>query len=138
MTRFVVDCSVSLAWCLTDETEEFAKHVLVALNGATAHVPAIWPLEMANGLLVAERRKRMTEADTLHALDLIGALPIRVDEETHSRALGTTMSLAREHKLSAYVGAYLELAMRLDLPLASRDLALIEASERCGVSLLRP
>ncbi len=130
---FVVDCSVSLAWYLSDETGEYAKHVLRALKDASAHVPALWPLEMANGLLVAERRKRIAEADTMRVLDTIRVLPILVDDETHAHALGATMALAREYALSAYDAAYLELAMRLDVPLATADQALAGAARASGV-----
>ena len=133
-TAFIVDCSVSLGWCLGDETGEYAKDVLRELGGTSAHVPALWPLEMANGLLVAERRKRIAEADTMRVLDMIRVLPILVDDETHAHALGTTMALAREYALTAYDAAYLELAMRLDLPLATADRALAKAARESGVA----
>ena len=133
-TQFVVDCSVSLAWCLSDETGEYAKHVLRAFGETSAHVPALWPLEMANGLLVAERRERIAEADTMRVLDAIRVLPIHVDDETHAHALGATMALARAYALSAYDAAYLELAMRLDVPLATADKALAGAARASGVA----
>ncbi len=138
MTDFVLDCSVSMTWWFVDEVDDYADRVLDALDDAAALVPSIWPLEVANALLVAERRSRFTPADTWRTLDNLRALPIIIDEERSVTTIANVVSLAREYKLSAYDGAYLELATRLGLPLASRDRALIEAGERCGVSLLRP
>lgn len=135
MTRFVLDCSVAMAWCFQDEVDEYADAVLEKLTEAPAVAPSLWPLEIANVLLVAERHGRVTVAHATRFLELLRSYPIEVDVETHVRAFGPTIALGREHGLSAYDGAYLELAMRLDLPLASRDQALIGAGERCGVSL---
>jgi predicted nucleic acid-binding protein len=97
----------------------------------------LWSLEVANVLVVAERRKRLTEAQMIRAVALLQALPIDVDEATAQRALGATLTLAREHSLSAYDAAYLELAMREGLFLATVDEKLLRVMSQCGVSLYR-
>jgi predicted nucleic acid-binding protein len=95
-------------------------------------VPALWHLEVANALLVGERRKRTTAAKVSHFLTLLSALPITVDEETATRAWSDTLSLARTHGLSAYDAAYLELAVRQGLPLATLDEPLRAALRTVG------
>jgi len=137
LKRFVLDCSVTLAWCFKDETAAYAAAVLRNLNSAQGIVPTIWPLEVANALLVCERRKRLTEADTVRFLAFLQAMPIVVDEETASRALDDILFLARDHNLSSYDAAYLELAMRQGYPLASLDDRLRKAATRAGVDVLK-
>jgi predicted nucleic acid-binding protein len=100
-----------------------------------AYVPNLWPLEVANALLVGERRGRTTPADTARFLAILGTFPIAVDDETATRAWVETMHLARAHVLSAYDSSYLELAMRLGLPLATLDDKLKTAANAVGVSL---
>ncbi len=90
---------------------------------------------MANTLIVGERRKRSTQANTVTWLGFLTSLPIAVDEETKSHAFGNTLSLARDHNLSAYDAAYLELAMRRGLPLATLDDKLKTAAQAVGVVL---
>lgn len=138
MSRFVLDCSVTMAWCFDDEADGYADAVLDGLVDGTAVVPSRWPLEIANVLLVAERRGRLNKADSARFLELLGALPIEVDGETHGRAIGAIVSLGRERGLSSYDTAYLELAMRENVPLASLDQPLRLAAEGSGVSLLGP
>jgi predicted nucleic acid-binding protein len=135
--RFVLDCSITMAWCFADEADGYADAVLDLLPGAEALVPAIWPLEVANVLLVAERRKRINEAQLARLVELLRSLPVIVDRGTLDRVMGAVLPLAREHKLSAYDAAYLELAMREGIPLATRDDRLAEAAHRCGVPLVR-
>ncbi len=137
MSRFVLDCSVAMAWCFEDELDGYADTVLDGLVEGTAVVPSHWRLEVANILLVAERRGRLKEADSTRFLELLGALPIEVDSETDARAFGAILLLGREHGLSSYDAAYLELAMREGVPLASLDQPLGLAAEGAGVSLLR-
>jgi predicted nucleic acid-binding protein len=104
--------------------------------GAEALVPAIWPLEVATCLLVAKRRKRINEAQLARLVELLRSLPVIVDRGTLDRVMGAVLPLAREYKLSAYDAAYLELAMREGIPLASRDDRLVEAAHRCGAPLV--
>ena len=133
MTDLVLDCSVSMTWWFEDETDAYAERVLDYLDEASAIVPAIWPLEVANALLVAERRNRIAPRDSDRVAEFIVTLRIHVDDETHAHALGATMALAREYALTACDATYLELAMRLDLPLATADKALAEAARAGGV-----
>ena len=98
-------------------------------------VPDLWHLEVANTLVVGERRKRTTQANTVTWLGFLSSLPIEVDEETKAHAFGDTISLARDHSLSVYDAAYLELAMRRGLPLATLDDKLKAAAQAAGVPI---
>ena len=131
----VIDSSVAIAWCFPDEQDTYSQSVLDALASEQAIVPDLWHLEVANTLIVGERRKRSTQANTVTWLGFLASLPIAVDEETKPHAFGNTLSLAREHNLSAYDAAYLELAMRRGLPLATLDDKLKTAAQTVGVSL---
>lgn len=135
---FVLDCSVALAWCFPDEKADYPQSVLEALIGTPAIVPGLWPLEVANCLLVGERRKRCTQSDTTTWLSFLRSLPISIDPETSNRAFSDGMNLARSHRLSAYDGAYLELALRLGAPLATLDDKLRSAMTAVGISLFKP
>lgn len=131
----VIDSSVAIAWCFPDEQDAYSQSVLEALASERAIVPDLWHLEVANTLLVGERRKRSTQANTVTWLGLLASLPIAVDEETKAHAFADTLSLAREHNLSVYDAAYLELAMRRGLPLATLDDKLKVAAQAVGVVL---
>jgi predicted nucleic acid-binding protein len=136
--EFVLDGSVTLAWCFPDEKAPYPQAVLDSLAHARAVVPSLWPLEVANAWLVGERRNRCTQADTTHWTGFLTPLPISVDDETTARAWGDILSLARTHRLSAYDAAYLELALRRGLPLATLDGPLKAAAAATGVSEYRP
>jgi predicted nucleic acid-binding protein len=131
---FVLDASVTMAWCFNDEVTPYTETVLDRLQSASAAVPAIWPLEVVNVLLVGERRQRLTQAQTARFLELLQALPITVH---HDLKLDSLLALGRHHGLSAYDAAYLELAARLGLPLATQDEKLRAAATTVGVSLVR-
>jgi predicted nucleic acid-binding protein len=133
---FVLDGSVTMAWCFDDEATPYTDGVRDRLAIARAVVPTIWPLEVANAALVGERRRRLDEARTVRFLALLGDLPIVVDDRTSGRAFGAIAHLARAHNLSAYDAAYLELAMRRALPLATLDAKLIAAARAVGVPLM--
>ncbi len=137
MNSFVLDTSVTASWFFEDEGGEYATSVLESLNEGEAVVPALWPLEVANVLVVAERRERCSEAEAVRFIELLEDLPITIDEDTAERALHATHQLAREYGLTAYDAAYLELAMRLGAPLATKDKQLAEAAQKAGVSLYR-
>jgi predicted nucleic acid-binding protein len=135
---FVLDGSVAVAWCFPDEQAPYPQAVLDSLAAARALVPSLWPLEVGNSLLVGERRRRSTQADTTHWLGFLNSLPISIDDETPSRAWQETLSLARAQNLSVYDAAYLELALRRDLPLASLDERLKAAAVVLGVREYTP
>ena len=132
---FVLDGSVTLVWGFTDENDAYATALLDKMPDLQAYVPNLWPLEVANALLVSERRGRTTPADASRFLAILGTFPITVDDETVAKAWVETMHLARAHKLSAYDASYLELAMRLGLPLATLDEKLRSAAHSVGVPL---
>ncbi|WP_392476288.1 type II toxin-antitoxin system VapC family toxin [Nostoc sp. C110] len=134
--QFVLDCSVAISWCLVDENNPTANAILAIMPDAEAFVPGIWSLEIANVLLVAERRNRMTQDQSEEAITLLQSLLIQVDTATDANALGATLTLGRQEGLAAYDAAYLELALRLGLPLATIDQRLAEAATRCGVDLV--
>jgi predicted nucleic acid-binding protein len=136
--EFVLDCSVTISWFFEDETDAYAESVEDSLTQATAFVPAIWRLEVANALLVGERRKRTTEAKVAGFLTLLGAMPIASDRETVIRAWQESLGLARAHNLSVYDASYLELALRRGLPLATLDKGLKAAAKAIGIAEYTP
>ena len=133
--RFVLDCSVTLSWAFEDERDSHAIAILQSLKTGEALVPGIWPLEVANGLIVAERKNRLSEADAAYFAELLNGLEIKVDAARLDYTLHKILPLAREHKLSAYDASYLDLALREGLPLATRDQKLRLAARHCGVPL---
>ncbi len=122
----VLDGSVALAWYFKDEASSYADAVVNRFPRVQVVVPAIWPLEVANAVLMGERRKRRW-------LGYLSSLPITVDDEMTARAWSDTLNLARAHNLSAYDAAYLELARRRGLPLATLDDKLKAAASVAGV-----
>lgn len=104
------------------------------LEESEAYVPSIWSLEVANGLLVAERRKRITASAAAKAMRLLLSLPIVPDPSERSRDFETTWRLARTHGLSAYDAAYLELAIRYGVPLFTLDVRLRTAALAEGIA----
>jgi predicted nucleic acid-binding protein len=135
MSPLVLDCSVTMAWCFDDECDAYADAVLDALAEVEAWVPSLWPIEVANVLLVAERRERLTPADSTRFVELLGGLSIMVDDSAHERALGPVLSTGRELAISAYDATYLELAMRLGASVATRDDRLRAACVAHGIPL---
>ena len=128
-TRLVLDASIALAWCFEDETGASSDEILDLLTqDAEAVVPAIWPLEVSNALLAGERRRRLTAAATNQFLDRLTMLPILIDVPELPRTFEAVLRIARETGLTSYDAAYLELALRQRLPLASLDKGLIAAA----------
>jgi predicted nucleic acid-binding protein len=136
--RFVVDTSVVMAWCFQDAGNRYADAVLESLETSEACAPAIWPLEVGNVLLVAERKRRLSEASLVRFLALLRSLPITVEQEAPDRILTEIISLARTHHLSTYDASYLDLAMRLELPIATQDAQLVKAAQTCRVPAFDP
>lgn len=137
MSRFVVDCSVTMGWCFENQSDDYTRAILSKLVRDEASVPSVWPLEVANILVTGERRNKITRSTTERFVAVLGGLAIFVEEETHRRALGSILVLAREQTLSSYDAAYLELALREGLPLATRDEKLKAAAHAVGVELVR-
>ena len=132
---FVLDCSVTMAWCFDDEATPYTDGVRDRLSDVKAVVPAIWPLEVANAAIVGERRKRLDEARSSRFFSLLDSLPIVVDDQTSGRAFGDIPHLCRAYNLSSYDASYLELALRRGLPLACLDGKLKAAATAVGVAL---
>ncbi|HSK11524.1 MAG TPA: type II toxin-antitoxin system VapC family toxin [Vicinamibacterales bacterium] len=138
MKALVIDGSAALGFLMSDEQPGPALEALDALErGVPAFVPAHWPLEVANGLLMAERRKRATRATVVEALHVVlSLLPIEIDPTTSAHVAGETMGLARQYGLTLYDAAYLELAMRRGATLATGDAELARAAKKAGVGVL--
>ena len=133
---FVLDNSVALTWCFEDERTPATTALLERVGEAGALAPGLWPLEALNGLLVAERRGRFDSARRQQLAGFLRALPIKLDDETASQAWTTTVSLAERFALSAYDAAYLELAQRHRLPIATLDRDLRAAATALGLPVL--
>jgi predicted nucleic acid-binding protein len=134
--RFVVDTSVVMAWCFKDVGTPYADRVLESLTASSALVPPIWPLEVVNVLLAAERRKRLAEADSLRFITLLNQLPIRVEPPPPTESLmAGILPIARKYGLSSYDASYLHLAMRNGLPLATSDQKLKAAATKAKVAM---
>jgi predicted nucleic acid-binding protein len=134
---FVVDNSIVMAWCFEDEATKYTDSVQEMLINYRAFVPSIWPLEVANVLLVAERKKRISKADSGRFIALLSQLPIEVGQSEPDRVFHDTLSLARQHKLSSYDASYLALAIRMGLPIASLDKAIIRAAKNIKIGILK-
>lgn len=130
---FVVDASVAACWLLPDEGNRRADAAFARFPGDTAIAPSLWWFEMRNIFVSNERRGRIDSARTSRALALLNGLPIRLDHQPDDAVL---MALARIHQLTAYDAAYLELALRENVPLATLDDALLRAARAEGVALI--
>ena len=136
--QFVVDNSVVMSWCFEDEWNSYSEAVLDSLADGEAFVPGIWPLEVGNVLLVAERKKRLSEASVVRFLELVSSLPLSVEQETPDRMLKEIISLAREQGISTYDASYLDLAMRMDLPMSTLDASMQKAARRLQIPAYKP
>jgi predicted nucleic acid-binding protein len=133
----VIDASVALAWCFPDEASDYADGALLALEDRTAMVPAIWSLEIANALLVGERRKRIRQPEVRRFVELLKSLSIVEGGQPFADTVSNILPLALEHDLSAYDAAYLDVAVRHGVPLATLDAALQKAARAAGVKILK-
>jgi predicted nucleic acid-binding protein len=137
MGPFVIDASATLPWCFADEASDATNALLTRLRTSDeAIVPAHWPLEVANALLIAVRRTRISPDDVLDFLADLEVLPIRVDTTTKDVVREKVFPLAEQYNLTIFDAAYLELAMRQGLPLATLDDDLLKAAHAVGVPLI--
>jgi predicted nucleic acid-binding protein len=133
----VVDASTAISFLLKDEVSPYSLKAVASLRkAASVYVPSHFWLEMSNGLLMAERRNRAPWSEILELIDMAFGLPYVTDEETARRCQSDTLSLARQYKLTIYDAAYLELALRRRLLLATVDKALAKAARTVGVEVL--
>jgi len=133
---FVIDASVTLAWCFEDEASGDADAVLDRLEREAALAPAHWPLEVANALRTAERRGRLNATDLPRLRALLAALPVEIAPVELPTAIGGVLEAARAYDLTAYAAAYLHLAAVRAVPLATIDDRLRAACARAGVELV--
>jgi predicted nucleic acid-binding protein len=136
MPAFVLDSSVALAWALPRQQTVTTKALLEQAAEYGTLTTALWPIEVANVLLIYERRRQMTTAERISAIGFYSDLPIEIDDQTATRAWSTTFELALAHKLTIYDAGTLELSLRSGLPLATLDQALSAAAASAGVSVL--
>ena len=135
---FVLDASVALLRLVPEANPagaEYARTTLQALKGVQAVVPSLFALEAANVVVKVESRGVVTEADAQRFIALLGRLNIVTDQATAKYALGDTLNLTRRNKLSTYDAAYLDLALRTGLPLATLDADLAKAATTAGVPI---
>jgi len=137
MAIFVVDASAALAWCFEDEASSWTDGLLERLRqGDRIVVPAHWPTEILNGLLVAFRRKRIKSDQPTLLWDEFARLPIETEPALAASQAKTVLALSEKHGLTVYDAAYLELAHRRQLPLGTLDSDLRKAAQVEGVELL--
>ncbi len=138
MTSFVLDNSVAMRWLLESNKksdQNYAESVLTSLIEFKALVPNLWHLEASNVLLGAEKRKEVGTGEVERFISQLENLPLRVDALTSHQSFNRIMVLARSYKLSSYDAAYLELALREGLPLATLDKGLIKAARKADVEI---
>ena len=133
---FVVDCSVAMAWMFHDEATAKTAALLRRLATETALVPAWWFIEITNVLAMAERRRRITTAQSDAFISDLSKLGIERDDAAPDRAFTHLLALCRTHRLTSYDAIYLDLAMRRSLPLATLDSDLRKTAKTLGVALL--
>ena len=136
-TGFIADSSLGIAWVVPAQSSKGTDHLLEEVaSGTPLFVPALWMFETANALLVLLRRRKIDARHCSRARSDLNDLAPLIDDEGSRFALGKILELAEGHGLSVYDAAYLELALRKDLPLASRDAALNKAAKLSGVKTL--
>jgi predicted nucleic acid-binding protein len=133
---FIIDCSITMAWCFADEATPKAAEVLDRLEQESALVPSLWFLEVVNVLAAAEKRKRISAKASDDFVRLLHTFDIEVEDEVSERAFGTLLPLCREQKLTSYDAVYLDLASRRGVPLASLDDDLRRAAKALRIAVL--
>ncbi|MCL2661235.1 MAG: type II toxin-antitoxin system VapC family toxin [Acidobacteriaceae bacterium] len=133
---FVLDASLTMSWCFADESTPYSRAILSSLAETWAEVPALWLTEVANVLAVNERKGRILPALSDEFLDTLATLDIRMEQPVPPIGGRSLLSLARKHHLTAYDAAYLELAKRKNLPIATLDSDLRDAACHAGVVLV--
>lgn len=135
MAVLVVDCSVTMSWLFREEFTQFSERVLDEVIAGQAIQPMIWPLEVANVMLLAERHGRISHAESSQFLASLSGLNIDVNELAERQVFDELVPLARETRTTVYDAGYLELAARLGVPLATLDRRLAAAARQVGVAL---
>jgi predicted nucleic acid-binding protein len=137
VSGIVINASVTLAWCSPDKASDYAEGVLLALEGRTALVPPIWSVEITNALKVGERRRRIRHPKVRRFVELLKGLSILEDTQPFADRVTNILPLAQEYDLSAYDAAYLDVAVRQRVPLATLDAALQKAGRAAGINIFK-
>ncbi len=139
MSRFVLDNTVTMAWCFVEEATAFTETLLGRLANLSdrALVPSLWLYEVVNVTALATRKGRITEEKAGVFLESLADLPIDIEPPTRETMFVSVRSLVGRHKLTAYDASYLELAIRHKLPIATLDRALVKAAGDAGAGLVR-
>ena len=137
MNGIVIDASVALAWCFPDEASDYADSVLLALEDQTVIVPAIWAVEITNALLVGERRKRIRQSEVRRFVELLKGLNVAEDAQPVADTVNSIFPLAQAYRLSAYDAAYLDVAVRREIPLVTLDGHLQKAALAAGIKTFK-
>lgn len=133
---FVLDCSVTLSWCFQDETTQYTDEVLESLEKSNALVPQLWKLEVANVLLMAKKRKRITDSGIFHFLSIVDELPITIVPT--ELTIKDTVLLSQKYQLTAYDASYLHLCLENNIPIATMDKQLKKAALDSGSKIYQP
>jgi predicted nucleic acid-binding protein len=139
VSRFVLDATITMAWCFTDEATPFTETLLSRLADLSdrALVPVLWLYEVVNVVEVAVRKGRITDQQASAFLESLADLPLEIENPTRPLVFAAVRALAHRCQLSGYDAAYLELAIRHHLPVATLDKALAQAANATGVELVR-
>lgn len=136
MSGLVLDASVTLCWLFGDQATAYTDDVLDRIGGGCeALTPTIWPFEIANAMIVGERRKLISHMQVVAFVEALRALGIRAETVDGERAFGRVLEMARRFRLSAYDASYIELAVRKGWPLSTVDGPLRSAAKAAGVDL---
>ena len=133
---FVLDCSVAMTWCFEDEATTETDKILDHFNQEAAIVPALWHLEVANVIALAERKDRLTENEVMEFWSLVDSLPIVTDTILPERGRKEIYYLARQHQLTVYDATYLDIAIRYSFPLATLDKELIRIANNIDIQTI--
>lgn len=133
---FILDCSVAVAWCFEDETSAYTESVLASLTKGNGIVPKLWYIEVANVLLMAQKRGRINDNGIFHFFSLLEKLPIIADKT--DRTIIDLVMLSQKYQLTSYDGCYLNLCLQYNLPLATMDKKLISALQSAGGKIYQP
>ncbi len=132
--EWVLDSSFALSWVLPEEHSDQADAFLQQRSSEDAFwVPALWWYEISNALLTAQKRNRVNAADRIQMVALYGSLPIQTDTPFHLEAISRFQELALAYSLTAYDAAYLELALRKGLAVATFDQRLKQSAQKAGL-----
>lgn len=140
MNALVLDASTAVSWCFEETQTPYAMAVLALISeGAEVHVPHIWPLEVTNALVKALRRRHITREELFDYARQLASLRAQVDnDQVADRAFNEILTLAERYQLTTYDAAYLELAQRRGLPLATSDANLVQASGATRIEIFKP